>query len=556
MQADIWARLGLDEPTADLKVIKRAYAARLKQTRPDDDAEAYQALRQAYEWAQEWVRWEAQTPPSPQTAPAPAGEGDAPAPAGGGDVPAPAGGGEVPAAAGEAVLSPHERDDWVFTPESLVERTLAVWRGEGAEALLAHWPSLRAGLEALPLSALPEASARLAEMVIHVHGLPDGFVLALDRHFGWREDFRTARLIGPQRTLALHAALEERFVRPITDAAVLEELAPLRDQARMQARGQRWRAGLHAALAGGVLQTLCDALPARQWRALGYDATVQARVRQALSRAMSARLSLAAAGVGGAAWLAKGSVVEAVVFTGVAAFLSLMAFFVAMWLTASLGRAFGLRAQPNATGERVRAWLAHPRRLPVGLAMLGASVVAGAWAGGPWAPFLPVLPWVPWFVLALLGTIALWPQDGRHGAIVVAGVAVGTALALGWMPPGRDWIGTPPAVALSLGALWSLLAGTAFERAWWGTRSGEGWLARPQVWLLAPVVNSLGLCERFGMRLALAPVALLGVGLALGWVRPAPGSIFIAWTLLVLAFAVGQTALLRLAQRLGAASPG
>ena len=42
-----WTVLGI-APTADLVAIKKAYAARLKRTRPDDDAAAYQALRDAY----------------------------------------------------------------------------------------------------------------------------------------------------------------------------------------------------------------------------------------------------------------------------------------------------------------------------------------------------------------------------------------------------------------------------------------------------------------------------------------------------------------------------
>ncbi len=45
-----WAMLDI-APTNDLKVIKRAYATRLKLHRPDDDPEYFQRLREAYEWA-------------------------------------------------------------------------------------------------------------------------------------------------------------------------------------------------------------------------------------------------------------------------------------------------------------------------------------------------------------------------------------------------------------------------------------------------------------------------------------------------------------------------
>ena len=47
---DCWQILGI-EPTDDERAIKRAYAKQLKTTRPDDDAAAYQQLREAFDYA-------------------------------------------------------------------------------------------------------------------------------------------------------------------------------------------------------------------------------------------------------------------------------------------------------------------------------------------------------------------------------------------------------------------------------------------------------------------------------------------------------------------------
>lgn len=50
MSTTAWDVLGIAE-TDDARAIKRAYAARLKTTRPDEDATAFQQLSDAYEWA-------------------------------------------------------------------------------------------------------------------------------------------------------------------------------------------------------------------------------------------------------------------------------------------------------------------------------------------------------------------------------------------------------------------------------------------------------------------------------------------------------------------------
>jgi len=51
----IWSILGLEEPTDDLKVIKRAYAKKLKVTRPEDNPKDFMALREALEVAKSYA---------------------------------------------------------------------------------------------------------------------------------------------------------------------------------------------------------------------------------------------------------------------------------------------------------------------------------------------------------------------------------------------------------------------------------------------------------------------------------------------------------------------
>lgn len=52
-----WKTLGLDAPPDDLKTVKRAYAAKLKVTRPDDDPQGFMELRDAFEIAKHNMRF-------------------------------------------------------------------------------------------------------------------------------------------------------------------------------------------------------------------------------------------------------------------------------------------------------------------------------------------------------------------------------------------------------------------------------------------------------------------------------------------------------------------
>ncbi|MBR9972740.1 hypothetical protein [Magnetospirillum sulfuroxidans] len=75
-----WNELGMDGP-GDRRAIKRAYAVRLKSCRPEDDAEGFARLRQAYEIAQAWATDQDGQPIAPVfVAASPEGDDRPPAP--------------------------------------------------------------------------------------------------------------------------------------------------------------------------------------------------------------------------------------------------------------------------------------------------------------------------------------------------------------------------------------------------------------------------------------------------------------------------------------------
>lgn len=68
MTQSAWDILGIEE-SADSRTIRRAYAARLKTSRPEDDPAAFQRLTDAYEWAMGDARRRSLESPGPAQAP-------------------------------------------------------------------------------------------------------------------------------------------------------------------------------------------------------------------------------------------------------------------------------------------------------------------------------------------------------------------------------------------------------------------------------------------------------------------------------------------------------
>lgn len=504
-----WALLGI-APTTELAAIKKAYAARLKITRPDEDAEAYQALRGAYERAQQWAR--SQENPAPHDAP-PAATAVAPM---SGNVPA-ADPTPPPASASETVRQLH-----------------ALWEQQGAPALIARWPSVHAMLDEQPLDARAEWSAHFAHWVAHQPHLPDAFVAALDGHFGWQEDFRVERQIGPQLAEAVQLALRERRARPAPVSDDLQQqVKPLQQLDRLRSRGS---AGLWIALLlQPMLARLLSGLGPRTLGQCGIDLVMRRSLDKQLQTAWLLRAGLLAALVFGLFLLTSDDADLATLR------MTMWCLWGAGWLGAS--HVLGLfmhhgvalqRAGRPALSLPVQRWRRHARQPDIGLGLIVVAAVLAA-CSAQWdltARTLPLnahtvgllqtlLDATPWLVL-WLGAMLAWPLQPVFSPICLGLLVPVAALLFRWASPSDPW-----AAVMAIAVLYVLVGAARFEDRLGGNVVLDA--------VCRPVTNTLALAWRWGWPFALLPSLLTLAYLFSARPHPAASSLTMVWVLSTLA---------------------
>jgi len=252
-----WEVLGL-EPTGDVLAIKKAYAGLLKKNRPDEQPEAYQALRQAYEWALSEAEWRRQSPEEetdegePIAWPSESTHGEA----------------VHPDAAPEAFEPFGDLSFESDRADALLNRwadRLLQCEAYQAEAC---WRELSHEIENLPLEEQTAASALFADFVLQHEALHTAVLASMARHFRWGRDYRDAERLGAYRLAQLRERLVQDAPTVLRDAQQVEratEVLRLDWVLEHQGRLSGW---LYAALAGPHLRRLMAGMDDRQRRAL------------------------------------------------------------------------------------------------------------------------------------------------------------------------------------------------------------------------------------------------------------------------------------------------
>jgi hypothetical protein len=305
-----WDLLGL-VPTSDLVAIKRAYASRLKSNRPDDDAEAYQNLRQAYELAQQYARFHheqeaahgdgghtqeaviaqensssselAASPfviAEPTFAVPPIATESPPSAT---DTPP---GPEQPNIFTADFLDPDSPTGTApeneipqsISPEELMRRVREYCRRYGRSALPFYLDELQQLLDQIPFDMRDEINIRFVDFVL-AEELPAKFIEYLVGYFGWGRDFRIDRLLGIEKSIRLSRCLDELIVSPEQKNALISKYKDLYHFSQLHRSGNRIKTWLFALLNPFVLATYIEPIPVLS-TALGLDSARLSMLRQ------------------------------------------------------------------------------------------------------------------------------------------------------------------------------------------------------------------------------------------------------------------------------------
>ena len=504
MWEEDWARLGI-EPTTDLAAIKKAYALKLKTTRPDDDAEAYQALRGAYERAQQWLKWQQQAAEAAEP-------GDA------------AESVDVPAATVDTPAAPEPPVEALAHPGQLIDELTQRWQHSGEPALLHAWAEeVRPELDRQPLSRQTEFSAAFAQWVLATPTLPDDLLQALNAHFGWLDDFRTERLLGASLAHALHDMLDARL-RPAQLPDVVRELAePLQALAALQGtKGAWWRLPWLFFLLQPLLARYRNVLGADWLQRLGLPREwLASRIKRGLGLRVAVATLLCwavALPIYGDAVIAGGRALGWLFGTGGYLIAALLA-------GALISGGVSFKTSTRRWALPLDRWRRHRSQPWLGLALLLAAAgllhLQVVLAAGTMPDEVYGYGAV---VLALTGLVLAWPLDMLRGCAVTALTPLvgyfSMALLHGWLPL---------SACVLVGLIW-LLIGAAMHEERLGLPESA-----PVRWMVRPVLNTMNLVDRWTYTTALAPLAFAFAWAVLADGRFSISTLFLSWVLSILA---------------------